>query len=129
MFKNKVRSASFSHSEPFIVNKSSGDKYQIIAKLVEVENENFIVEICAFNTTLVLTETSNHSFDTISEALKWIISIFEAFHPFGPPEVLYLPEWRDESEVEACFKKWSDGLFGVNYVKIIKDPELTNPDE
>ena len=122
MIKNKIRAACFSHSESFIVHKETKDHYQIIAKLTEVENEDFNVEITAFNTTSVITESSEKSFNNISSSMEWIVSIFDAFLPFGPPEVLYLPEWRDEKEIDECFKKWADGLFGLQYLKAIENP-------
>jgi hypothetical protein len=60
----------------------------------------------------VRAEEEEYQFATLEKALGWVKQVFSKVEPFGPPEVLYIPEWGRPQEVDKIIRKWTDGLFG-----------------
>ncbi len=109
---NLVRSVCYSHQEPFLTSIETGDRCQVIATITESsETKRFKGVISVFVLGSVKLHGAKYDFDDLSKALNWIDKVFAVFEPFGPPEMLYLPEWSDPEENEKVINKWSDGLF------------------
>ena len=127
---NLIRTAAFSHSEPFLTLKGGGEsKYQVVIRIDEdwfdeskvsdekLKKENrpgkFICEVTCFNLTTGTTEFNCCPFLNLKEALNRVSQVFAVFNEFSAPvEHLFLPQWRNRIEIDDFFGKWCDGLFG-----------------
>lgn len=113
---NLVRSVSYSHQEPFLVSTETGGKCQVIATIIEdMETKIFNCEVNVFMLETVKFYSKKYEFASLKTALNWIDKVFAVFEPFGPPEMLYLPEWSDPEEAEKAINKWTDGLFDLGW--------------
>lgn len=90
--------------------------------LTEYKTGEFLVNVEIFFLDQAKAQTSDKHFSNIREALKFVDLVFGKMKPFSAPEVLYLPEWSVEEEVEKVILKWTDGLFGWGEKKDLTIP-------
>ncbi len=58
---------------------------------------------------------AEHEVTKLEKALDWVSKIAALMEPFDPPEMLYLPEWREKAEVEKNIDSWAENLLGPDW--------------